>query len=386
MVIIPTHRGERKRGSFTRYVLPLVSLVCLPVLLGHVPSARASAPPVSKPINANKGKNWRDQTIRTPKKWFTRRIGSGKGEIGIHIPQEDVESDIPDAPVGIAIGSNGNLYLLDSINRRVQVFSPKGQLLISTGAILENLSFIAISEDGGFFTVSGQMRTTVTRFLKSGKAEWQVDVAGILGGLCSLPGDRVGLLYLEQNSGVTKAGKDSEPTSLPPVLLGPNGKPIEDATLSAALRSPIIAATSRSRLYRLEREYDFVKKQAVTKAHVLISDISEPSSVQTVPIDMTNEGIRRVVNNFRTLLAGGNGAFYLVGGDTENKAFIVVAFDARGKYIDTITIPDDPFGRAGNIAVDDSGRVYSLNYARGNQKGMEYTVTLVSYATKLAKE
>lgn len=54
------------------------------------------------------------------------RIGSGPGELGVVTPEEAN----PEGPMSFAVGSGGEIYVLDQTNSRIQVFK-EGQLLLT---------------------------------------------------------------------------------------------------------------------------------------------------------------------------------------------------------------------------------------------------------------
>jgi DNA-binding beta-propeller fold protein YncE len=102
------------------------------------------------------------------------RPGTGPGEFHFVTKDQKDPSDIADS---LAVGPDGKVYVSDSGNGRVEVFSPSGAFLRrvggSSGTALLVLPYdVAVDQQSDLYVVD-QAANTISKFSPSGKLVWQ---------------------------------------------------------------------------------------------------------------------------------------------------------------------------------------------------------------------
>ena len=102
--------------------------------------------------------------------------GSGPDDLGHCVPQEAS----PEGPMSFALGSNDEIYVLDQINSRVQVF--KNKTRIRTIAISDNrdsdFKDIALTKDGRIVLLDTLLKKKVYLLDANGTALKELPLAG----------------------------------------------------------------------------------------------------------------------------------------------------------------------------------------------------------------
>jgi len=133
------------KGLFTAYLVILISMLIAPF-----PSAKAEE--------------------------FIREIvvdvtwGDGPGQVGIG-------SDVPikSGPNDFTIDNDGNIYVMDTVNKRLNKYSSEGTFLFSINVNGSNL-YVDVDSNGEKIYVAGDIFDPVKAFNREGKLLWQLDV------------------------------------------------------------------------------------------------------------------------------------------------------------------------------------------------------------------
>ena len=103
------------------------------------------------------------------------RYGSGPGQFSFITHQAGVQGVV----AGIAVGSNRRVYVADSGNARIEVFTLTGRLLFQFGSFGNGDSqflfpaYLAVDGNGNLY-VSDEQKDTLSKFSPSGAFEWQI--------------------------------------------------------------------------------------------------------------------------------------------------------------------------------------------------------------------
>jgi hypothetical protein len=98
--------------------------------------------------------------------------GSGDGELGYKRSQH--WEMVPTVPRNFTLDSKGNIYVVDTVNHRVQKFNPAGKFLMKFGSeddpngYFENLRHIAVDKKGNIY-VSNWKQKRVLQFTSRGR-------------------------------------------------------------------------------------------------------------------------------------------------------------------------------------------------------------------------
>jgi hypothetical protein len=103
-------------------------------------------------------------------------FGSGPDDLGNYVPEEAS----PEGPMSFALGSNDEIYILDQLNSRIQVFRSKTR--IKTIPIPDNSDSafidIALTKDGKIVLLDGEMKKKVFLLDAEGTALKDLPLAG----------------------------------------------------------------------------------------------------------------------------------------------------------------------------------------------------------------
>jgi DNA-binding beta-propeller fold protein YncE len=117
-------------------------------------------------------------TVMSPEGVVLRRWG-GPGRAPGEFSFIAIEPGVPGMASGIAVGPDGRVYVADSGNARVQVFTPQGRFLRQFGSFgsgkeqFQQPVGLVVDGDGNAYVVDDQ-KLTLSRFSSSGALQWQV--------------------------------------------------------------------------------------------------------------------------------------------------------------------------------------------------------------------
>jgi len=105
---------------------------------------------------------------------FKTAWGSGSDELGRIIPQEAS----PEAPMSFVIDSSGNIFVLDQLNKRVQVYDKTGKHIKTIPIPAVTFSDIAIGKSGNLFLLDRFVYKTVVLIDDKGNILKKVKLIG----------------------------------------------------------------------------------------------------------------------------------------------------------------------------------------------------------------
>ena len=123
------------------------------------------------------------------------RPGNGPGEFDF-VKREPSSSGVA---AGIAVGADGRVYVGDSGNSRVEVFSPTGAFIRQFGSFANTrgqiyfLIYLAVDQNGNVYVADDQ-KQTLLKFSPSGTFEWSI------GGISGSDPDLVGHFHISSSS------------------------------------------------------------------------------------------------------------------------------------------------------------------------------------------
>ena len=137
-------------------------------------------------------------TVVSPDGKVIRRWGTpGNGAGQFHFVQHD--NAVPGVAGGIAVASDGRVYVADSGNARVESFSPSGRFLSSFGSSGQAdgrfvfPQYLVMDSDGNAY-VPDDVKETLAKFAPTGTLQWEV------GGANEKNPDLVGHLHVSSSS------------------------------------------------------------------------------------------------------------------------------------------------------------------------------------------
>jgi len=139
------------------YVIPF----CLFCLLGRPQSANPA-----ERVEKDRGQVTAVEVVRA-------RFGSGPDDIGIVTPKEAN----PEGPVSFALGSGGNIYVLDQINSRIQVFK-EGKRIRSIPIPFKTVMDIDVLPDGKIVLLDNLVKKAACFLEPGGKVIHHVPLVG----------------------------------------------------------------------------------------------------------------------------------------------------------------------------------------------------------------
>jgi hypothetical protein len=118
--------------------------------------------------------------VISPQGKVLRRWGSpGKGPGQFHFVRHDTDPYIIGETARVAVAADGHVYVADSGNARVQVFTPEGKFLREYGRYGSGRSewlfpdAVVVDRDGGIYVSDGK-GGVIWRFSSSWQPEWQI--------------------------------------------------------------------------------------------------------------------------------------------------------------------------------------------------------------------
>ncbi len=105
---------------------------------------------------------------------FKTAWGSGPAELGRIIPQEAS----PEGPMSFVIDSSGNIFVLDQLNKRVQVYDETGKHIKTIPIPAVTFSDIAIGESGNLFLLDRYVSEMVVLIDDEGEILKKVNLIG----------------------------------------------------------------------------------------------------------------------------------------------------------------------------------------------------------------
>jgi hypothetical protein len=96
---------------------------------------------------------------------FRAAYGNGTRQLGCVIPQEAM----PEGPMSFAIDNSGNSFILDQLNKRVQVFRKNGKHLRAIPIPNQFISDIDIGRSGNLFLLDGYGTKSVLLIDRKGR-------------------------------------------------------------------------------------------------------------------------------------------------------------------------------------------------------------------------
>ncbi|MDI6697311.1 MAG: hypothetical protein QME85_00020 [Candidatus Saccharicenans sp.] len=158
------------------------------------------------------------------------RIGSGAEDLGVVTPQEAN----PEGPMSFAVSHAGEIYVLDQLNSRIQVFKD-GRWLRSIPIPGETYCDLEIMSDGRIALLDNLIRQEVIMINSRGQAEEKISLrrpeiaepAAVTGIYCRSEGLWPGLWAEAENRFILLTGLDGKPAAevkVLPGLLTPSGR------------------------------------------------------------------------------------------------------------------------------------------------------------------
>jgi hypothetical protein len=321
----------------------------------------------------------------TPQYLFTLPYGSGHGQIGVWLPGS--EEGPPDGPTGIAVGRDGSVYIADSMNKRIQGFSPSGELLLEAkGPVdrkaehltayetrgwgaeipprvteLENIQYVAVDSRGCVYVQFGAAMNLLAKFAADGQALWYMAVAD------ELPLDVMrtyGSFYGNPTIGpgdtlcMRISGRNVDGIA----IFDANGRFLKAVSGHACTPNGRIATLERwtaGSLAQTVRFYDmdgielssYVADPAATDPALFAGD----SSFYSTRFDGAD-------NLYRFAMGSRPQRIVLSPALSIGTDIVVVRFDASGHLVASVRFPGSPFPSPGYTTVDYAGNIYRLAY------------------------
>ena len=135
--------------------------------------------------------------------WGERGGGPGQFAFDPHAPQDPF-----DIPARLAVGPDGRVYVIDTGNRRVEIFDPSGHFLgeLEGDVRMFTPAFIAVDAERDVY-VTDDATHTLTRFSPEGRVLWRIggtDQPNVVGEGHIFSVDAHGRLLLERGDGVVE--------------------------------------------------------------------------------------------------------------------------------------------------------------------------------------
>jgi len=331
----------------------------------------------------------------TPHHLFTLPYGSEPGQIGISLPE--LEEGLPDGPTGIAVGPDGSIYIADAVNRRIQRFSPSGELLMEAKAPverkaehiaaeqahgwgaefprqlkeLENIQYLAVDSQGNVYALFGPSMGLLAKFAADGQGLWYMAIGN------EVPFD-VTRTY-------TYGGSYGDPTIGPgdSLCLGMGGRGVAlldaDARFLRAVSGYActpngrIAAfeTARGSLATAMRMYD---ADGVELAY-FVADLAAADPALLVGMDGLSGIAFDGMDNLYTFAIGGRDQGIVLSPQLRIVCDeVIVRFDASGRAAAGVRFPGDPFPTGRSSTVDYAGNIYRLAFSADSVDVIKYVL------------
>lgn len=270
------------------------------------------------------------------------RWGKGEGEYGLQL------SGGRGGASALGIDAAGNIYVLDSENRRVHMYDPQGRILASVPVGPSH--DIAVKTDGGFYLLDAATDFVVRSYAPDGKAEATYP---IVKELANYPIGITGLLAVDQRVSIAlgsgaHALVKSELGPIPPEAQRDNQFPGQ----------PSRAGSRFIWAGRLDETSAFIK-------------IFRPNGIVENQIRVTFE--RRVASPYVVTNDAGEiylcAYLFLEGGppryETLSSQMVVVALTAQGQLLGKVEAPNINLTEAWKpIVVSPSGSIYQRQASR----------------------
>jgi hypothetical protein len=331
-----------------------------------------------------------------PEQLFVLSFGSAQGQIGVWLPPSGGDSGAPEGPTAIAAGPDGSVYIADRVNKRIQRFTTRGELLMAAkGPVerksehatayergqatevpprmeeLDNLQSIAVDAEGCVYAQFGAAADLIAKFAADGQALWYLAIADAIppdviqmrgssyGGL-SIAIDGSISIRLSGRSADGIAILDGQGNYLRMVdgdLRAPSG---EVASLDASVRSALAVNV---------RMYDAGDTEVAR------------FEVQPAALD---PGLFAGATGVSVQWFDGAGRPYaFAGGARAQRAIlspqltvpsdrVIVRCDGAGRPLAGVRFPGSPFLTGRSVTVDASGNIYRLAYAADSARVIRY--------------
>jgi len=279
--------------------------------------------------------------------WYDKQE-SGPGEFGMHITGEGP----PVTPSGFAVAPNGDIYINDPLNKRIQRYGPNGEFI---SAIPIMGGFICVDEDNDIYTTrASRPHWFIEKYDQTGNLLTSYPIEIERRGLYGIHCDKAGRLFMEFYYHYMKP--DNE------------GRPISDSSWHG-----ICQVGDAERVFSLEEQQDLIRKDAYLGSNSAGLD----SSLLLVPshglvwgygnlclVNLTGDTVR-VLKGIRGAPFGcdENLNIYTEQYDLENHITIVRKYRKNGEFVSMLKYTcDDPYAppASGGIYLDTKGGVYFL--------------------------
>lgn len=274
--------------------------------------------------------------------------GSGNEEVGASKESEGGSR----GPLSFAVDNKGNVYICDTVNRRIQVFSPSGAYL-STIPLQKDIFATDIAvDDHGFIYVYDRSVRKIYQYDKSGEVVTSIDVDGFWGaaGPLRFINNVIYMDYCDANlCGYFIVGRVLSNNSLV-------GRSEEEKKIPY----------QEQQQGTIELSGKKSKGRKFVEGYNSQTDIIDKGGLSSKTLSLPSKGIWTRIGLGEDLV----GNFYFATGSDEYnyKLYDVDKFDAEGNYVSTAKIPSGhhEFWAVKEFELSKNGNIY--NFVPGDER------------------
>lgn len=314
---------------------------------------------------------------------FSLSYGEAANEIGVNIPEKEIEGEVVSGPSCFAVAQDGTFYFADAVNNKIKRFDRTGQLLHQITVTLPRIDDLAVASDGYVYVIYNGLTIQLEVFDSQGKSQPQIAkqmtkaVRAVSPGItltalrCDTQGNLYGQAFLNKEEVTIRITRSGQVTILPAGVVDPFGR-IWGLKRLEERKSSVKVYKADGQLLTSYNDPAFVVKQ-----YTVYDPFGRPIRHFNLPSTALSP-IERSVSEAIEHLVDGRGHIFLICPSLTMQWknvirdlkvlqwHIVMEYDDQGNRIGVRAILNEPNFHNGEIEqfwdIDQIGNVYYLDF------------------------